>query len=162
MSVAAYKKKIVAFVAAAALAGGALVPCLAQLHATDPAKTSIGNSAMFANEPSASPKPADDTGTQELFFKMMQAVLLVVVLGVAAIYFTKKFLPKITNLSGKKICVSETVSLGPRKTLHLLEIGGRQLLIGSTNENITMLSDVTQALNKPDLSMQETDDNRKI
>ncbi len=160
---AANKKKIVAFVAAAALVGGALVPCLAQLRTTEPARTSIDNSAtLFAADSNILPQPADDTGTSELFFKMMQAVGLVVVLGAAAIYFTKKFLPKITNLPGKKICITETVALGPRKALHLLEIGNRRLLIGSTVENITMLADVTQAPAEEDVSMQQTDDNPGI
>ncbi|NIR11629.1 MAG: hypothetical protein GTN82_39950, partial [Candidatus Aminicenantes bacterium] len=73
-------------------------------------------------------------------------VVLVAVLGVAAVYASKKLLPKITNLPGKEIHIAETVHLGPRKTVHLLRIGKQWLLIGSTNENITKLADVTDAL----------------
>ncbi len=74
---------------------------------------------------------------------MMLAVLLVAALGTAAIVLTKKYLPKIANLQGKEIRVIETVHLGPRKSVHLLEIGSRKLLIGSTNENISKLADLT-------------------
>ena len=84
--------------------------------------------------------------TGELFHKMMFSILLVVVLGAAAIYISKKYLPKITNLAGKNIRIVETIHLGPRKMLHVLKAGNRKLLIGSTNENITFLSDLTSEL----------------
>ncbi|NQT03593.1 MAG: flagellar biosynthetic protein FliO, partial [Planctomycetes bacterium] len=58
-----------------------------------------------------------------------------------------------TNLSGKEIRIAETVHLGPRKAVHLLEVGGRRFLIGSTNENITRLADLTGTLTE--LSVQE-------
>ena len=69
-------------------------------------------------------------------------VFIVIVLGIGAIYLSKKLLPGLTNLSGKQIRIIETVHLGPRKAVHLLKIGGKQILIGSTNENITKLADV--------------------
>jgi flagellar biosynthetic protein FliO len=75
---------------------------------------------------------------------MIFAVLLVVVLGTAAIYISKKFVPRISSFTGKKIQVVETVHLGPRKAIHLIKIGERRLLIGSTNESITKLADVTE------------------
>ncbi len=77
---------------------------------------------------------------------MMFSVLLVVVLGAAAIYISKKYLPKITNLAGKDIRIVETIHLGPRKMLHVIKAGNRKLLIGSTNENITLLADLTNEL----------------
>jgi len=79
-------------------------------------------------------------------------VLLVVVLGTAAIYILKKFGARITNLPGKKVRIIETVHLGPRRAVHLLKAGNRELLIGSTTESITKLADVTDALYETDLS----------
>ncbi len=113
------------------------------------------SSSLFTNDPNFSIAPANSFGTQELFFKMMLAILLVVVLGTAAVYVSKKLLPGITNLPGKKIRVVETVHLGPRKTVHLLKIGNQQLLIGSTTESITKLADVTDALPEMNLSATE-------
>ena len=75
----------------------------------------------------------------------MVSVLFLAALGVGGIYISKRFLPKISNLSGKEIHIVETVHLGPRKAVHLLEIGERRLLVGSTNENITKLADLSRA-----------------
>jgi flagellar biosynthetic protein FliO len=82
----------------------------------------------------------------ELYSKSLLAVLFVLVLGAAAIYVSKKLLPKITNLPGKEIHIVETVHLGPRKAVHLLEISGRRFLIGSTNETINTLADLNSTM----------------
>ena len=64
---------------------------------------------------------------KELFYKTMLALLLVGALGTAAIFMTKKFLPRIANLQGKEIKVVETVHIGPRRSVLLLEIGKRRI-----------------------------------
>ena len=79
----------------------------------------------------------------QLFFRLMLAIAITIALGITAIYFSKKILPKIAKSSGKTISVIETVHLGPRKSLHIIEIGNRRILIGSTNENINTLADIT-------------------
>lgn len=94
-------------------------------------------------------------GSKELFFKMMLSVLLVVGLAVGALYVSKKVLPNVTKPGGKEIQVIETTYLGPRKALHLIEIGGQRLLIGSTNESIATLAEIGDAW--LDLSKQEVD-----
>ncbi len=99
-----------------------------------------------------------NSGSHELFFKMMLMVLLVVALGVAAIYISKRILPKFTHLPTKRIQVVETVHLGPRKAVHLVKVGSQLILIGSTNENITRLSDITGP-HEADLSATQTNDN---
>jgi len=154
------KKKIVSFLAAIALVSVGLF-ILSRLGesrshseavqlAIEGAESKVVNQqsrfeagALFANDPNFSARVSDNSATRELFFKTMLAVLLVIVLGAAAIYTSKKLLPRITNLPGKRIHILETVHLGPRKTVHLIEVGGQQLLIGSTNENITTLADLT-------------------
>jgi len=77
------------------------------------------------------------------FRKMMLSVLLIIVLGIGVLYLSKKVLPKMSNSPGKNIHVVETAHLGPRRWVHLVEIGDRQILIGSTNENITKLADIS-------------------
>ncbi|MBA7475359.1 hypothetical protein ES707_10725 [subsurface metagenome] len=176
-SVVRYKKKIVVFLLTVALGSGVLLVCSAR-SATD--GTELENSkpkgslltgesksnSLFENDPIFSTKTGDKPGIRELFFKMMFSVLFLVVLGVAAIYVSKRFLPKITKLPGKEIRIAETVHLGPRKAVHLLEIGNRRLLIGSTNENITRLADLTSPTAASaeisaltELSVQEMDNN---
>lgn len=101
---------------------------------------------------------SNSIGVGGLFYKMILMVLVVIALGVAVIFLSKKLLPKL-NLAGKRIKVIEAVHLGPKKSLHLIKIGKKTLLIGSTNENITNLADVTDQLSEVDLSGIQMDDN---
>lgn len=161
-SVTVYKKKSVTFLVMALLIGTILVVCLDQSKAEEENITNSKSKTGFllAGDPNFTAGTNNGFGNQELFFKTMLMVVLVAVLGVAAIYASKKLLPKITNLPGKEIHIAETVHLGPRKTVHLLSIGNQWLLIGSTNENITKLADVTDALT--DLQTKEMDTVRRV
>ena len=176
------------FLVAVALVSGGFVAVSVQ-SATEGPKSQADS--VFANDPTGQIRNlrpelrSRDSSPQgrELFFKMMLSVLLVIVLGVAAIYASRKLLPRITNLPGKQIRILETAHLGPRKAVHLIEIGpldarcpildtrrdlsdppprlasedagagdsqesriknqrSRMLLIGSTNEGITMLAEL--------------------
>jgi len=145
-----YRKKIVVFLITVALGSGVLLVCSVR-SATD--GTELENSksksnSLFENDPDFLTRKSDRPSSRELFFKMMVSVLFLIALGAAAIYVSRRFLPKITNLPGKEIRIAETVHLGPRKAVHLLEIGNRRLLIGSTNENITRLADLEMEVNK--------------
>lgn len=77
---------------------------------------------------------------------LMTSISIVIVLGVCAYWFTRKFAPKLTRIQGKNVSVIETIPLGSNRNLYLLKIGGQKLLIGSTNENINLLADVTESL----------------
>jgi flagellar biosynthetic protein FliO len=108
-----------------------------------PVKSSESNpDYMLAKDSNDHKSSGYDNIGGELYSKALLAVLFVVVLGIAAIYVSKKLLPKLTNVPGKEIHIVETVHLGPRKAVHLLEIGGRRYLIGSTNEKINTLADL--------------------
>ena len=110
--------------------------------------------SVFGNDPNFAGKLGYNPGGG-IYYRMMLAVLIVVVLGAAAIYVSKKLLPRITNLPGKEIRVVETVHLGPKKAVHVLEVGSRRLLIGSTSENVTKLADITSDL--ADFSAHDAD-----
>jgi flagellar biosynthetic protein FliO len=83
-------------------------------------------------------------GGREFFYKMLLSISLVVALSFAAIYVSKKLLPKLANHQGKQIRVIETTYIAPRKGIHLVQIGSRRLLLASTSESVTMLADVTE------------------
>jgi len=83
-----------------------------------------------------------ELGTRGLFFRMALSVALVLGLGAAALYLSKKVLPRVTNTVGREIRVLETTCLGPRKALHLVEVGNQRLLIASTSDRVTMLTHV--------------------
>ncbi len=151
-----FKKKTVVLLIIAALGNGALIVCSARSSAGG---TVSGESTAEPNEPQPAGTDEDGglfakdlnfsdrsdyrTGNGEIFLRAMLAVLFVAVLGVAAMYVSKRFLPRITRLPGKEIRIVETVHIGPRRAVHLIEIGDRRILIGSTNENVTKLADVT-------------------
>ncbi|MBL7152230.1 MAG: flagellar biosynthetic protein FliO [Phycisphaerae bacterium] len=112
------------------------------IQSDDIGRTPAISLAGGAADPNFAAAP-NNAGTRELFFKMIFSVLLVLVLGAAAIYASRRLVGKIANLPGKRIKVVETAHLGPRKAVHLLRIGDRCLLVGSTNDSITKLADLT-------------------
>lgn len=121
------------------------------------AETGSTNSPLFANDPDFFSGSDFNPGGAVFSIRAVLAVLFVLALFITAVYVSKKLLPKIANLPGKEIRIVETVHLGPRKAVHLLEIDNRRFLIGSTNENITKLADLTGDL--MDLSAKETNYN---
>jgi len=154
-----FRKKIVVFLITVSLGSGVLLVCSARSAAdaeqytsnrrgTESENSKSQSGSLFENDSNISTRKSDRPSSRELFFKMMVSVLFLIALGAAAIYVSKRFLPKITNLPGKEIRVAETVHLGPRKAVHLLEVGERRFLIGSTNENITRLADLEMEVNK--------------
>jgi len=162
-----YRKKIVVVLALAVLGSGILLLVSARSAANRPGlkKLEVNADSLFGNEPNFYMKTTGSSGNRELFYKMMLSVLLVVGLGVAAVYVSKKLLPRITNLQGREMSIVETIHLGPRKAVHLLKIGNRRFLIGSTNENITKLADVSEGIAQSEdflseLSSQEINNSR--
>jgi len=165
-----FKKKNIVLLIAVVLVAGVLVICSAQ-SATDgteseksqldpsqpQADTESTNSPLFENDPDFFSGSDFNSGGALFSIRTVLAVLFVLALFIAAIYVSKKLLPRITNLPGKEIRIVETVHLGTRKAVHLLEIGNRRFLIGSTNENITKLADLTGDL--MDLSTSEANYN---
>jgi len=162
-----YSKKVVLLLAASALGCGVLMAQPAQ-SASDapkseeaasntsqsgPADKSGTEGSFFTQDPDLSGGSGFAGGAGELFFRAMLAVLFVIVLGVGAIYVSRRLLPRIINAPGKKIRVVETAHLGPKKAVHVIEVGNRRFLIGSTAENITRLADITDDL--IDLSTKE-------
>ena len=147
----AQNKKIIVFVAAVALLGGALMMRPSQPDTVKTDKPLSANSHSLFNDPNFAIKPQGTLDTGQMFFKMMLAVGLIIAMGIGAIYFSRKLLPKIANLPGKKIQVIETVHLGPRKAVHLLRVGNQHILIGSTAESISKLADINDGLSEMDL-----------
>jgi flagellar biogenesis protein FliO len=77
-------------------------------------------------------------------FAMM--LLFVAIIGAGAWFLLKKMPARLGTYRSKHITVTETASLGPRKQLHIVQVGSKRFLIASTVENIRLLSDVTGEL----------------
>ena len=84
--------------------------------------------------------------TSDLLSQSLAAVLVILVLGVAAIFVVKRLLPRIGVSQGKQVRVLETVYLGPRKSLYVVRVGERTLLVSGTRERLSLLADVTGSL----------------
>ena len=164
--VAGFDRKTMVLLAAAAWLSGALALCPVRSaenepetaqpdDAQSPLPTDAKTDSLFARDPNFAGKTSYELGRQEFFVRTMLAVVFVIVLGAAAIYVSKRLLPKIANRPSKEIRIVETVHLGPRKAVHLIEVGKRRFLIGSTNENIRKLAEVTAGF--PDLSEHDID-----
>ena len=97
-----------------------------------------------------------DLDTGRLFLRMMLSVGIVIGLGAAALYLSRRVLPRMAHPAGREIRIVETACLGPRKALHLVEVGNQRLLIASTSESITMLTPLGDAL--LDVPKQQADD----
>ncbi len=85
-----------------------------------------------------------------MLYKLCAAVGTVLVLGGVAMYVLRVVLPKFGPVNKNRVKVVEVHHLGGRKVVHLIEVGHRQLLVGSTPTQISMLADVTQHWDEPE------------
>lgn len=91
-------------------------------------------------DPNLPAAPSISLGNGELFLRMMLSVGLVIGLGAVALYLSKRALPRVVHAGGKEIHILETAYLGPRKAIHLVEVGDQRLLLASTSDSIAMLT----------------------
>jgi flagellar biogenesis protein FliO len=87
---------------------------------------------------------ADRADVRAMVYRLCAAVGIVLVLAGVAIYLIRVVMPKLGPARKKRVKVAEVHYLGGRKMVHLIEVGHRQLLVGSTPTHISMLADVTQ------------------
>ncbi len=94
-----------------------------------------GSDGLFTRK-----KPGEGT---DLLGHSLAAVLVILVLGAAAIFVIKRLLPRLGISQGRRVSVLETVYLGPRKSLYVVQVGDRTLLVSGTRERLGLLADVT-------------------
>lgn len=100
--------------------------------------------SIFAREPNFAFGTDRQFDTSGIYWRMMLAVLLVLALGAAAYYVSKKLGGKIVNLPNRRIRLVETLYLGSRKTLHLIKVGDRSIIIGTTPTTVNRIADLGQ------------------
>jgi flagellar biosynthetic protein FliO len=94
-----------------------------------------------------------DTG--DALKSLVTSILVIIVLGVAAVYVAKKVMPKVSAAMGKELRVVESINLGPRKQVYVVKVGTKKLLIGAASESVTFLADVTEAMREPGKTQAE-------
>jgi len=136
---------------------GGMVSWAARSGAAKPTERSAAEGVpAFLSDPNLASNSSVPFANTDIMLRLAFSVLVVIVLGAAALYVSKKVLPKVTHAAGKEIRVLETTYLGARKSLHLVEIGGQRLLLGSTNDNISTLAHLNDAW--LDLTRQDVDE----
>ncbi|MGC9453849.1 MAG: flagellar biosynthetic protein FliO [Phycisphaerae bacterium] len=137
--------------------------------ASQPAASQPSGAAAETPSPKNSRKdPFDQDGgngtgfadTGEMLWKMMASLMVLAVLAVAAWVVFRKVVPRIGQTSGRRVRLLETTYVGPRKAVHLLQVGRRRLLISSSREEVSLLADVTDAVEgEPSPGRQERSGN---
>lgn len=90
-----------------------------------------------------------DTLHSQLVRQLISMILIIALFGVGLWWFTRRYSKGLLGGKGKLVTVAETIPLGPRKMVHILQVGSRKLLLGSTADSIRFLADITEAVGLP-------------
>jgi flagellar biosynthetic protein FliO len=80
----------------------------------------------------------------DLFRQFATAIGFVVVLGIGAFYISRRLGPRWNPARGRHLRIIESIGLGPHRQIHLLEVDGRRLVVGSTAQAIGLIAEVSQ------------------
>lgn len=85
-------------------------------------------------------------GALPSILKLLSAMVLVVAAIYGALFILKKMMGKkyTGNGSGRVLEVLETTYLGPKKTVSLIRVADKSVLIGSTEDNISVLTELDE------------------
>lgn len=71
------------------------------------------------------------------FVKLIVVLLLIVGAGIV---FRRYFQPGMAGKSNRQMRLMETVRLSPKQAIHLVKIGDQRLVVGATDQNISLLT----------------------
>jgi flagellar biosynthetic protein FliO len=81
-----------------------------------------------------------------IYFRLLFAVFIVAAMGFGVYWMSRRFACKARGGKAGRIEILETAYLAARKTLHIVKIGNRTFLIGSTNDSIRSLAELGDEL----------------
>lgn len=84
--------------------------------------------------------PGSLPGMGNYLITMVIVLAIVLALAVGFIHLMRRLAPR--PASGRAIRIIESVALEPRRALHLVQIGTRILLLGSTDGSVGMLAEI--------------------
>jgi flagellar biosynthetic protein FliO len=82
------------------------------------------------------------------------AVVLLLILACSAI-FRRWSQPGTQGRKNRQMQVIETVRLSPKQALHLITVGDHQLLIGATDQNVSLLTPVALDVAAPEMRIEQ-------
>jgi flagellar biosynthetic protein FliO len=100
---------------------------------------SLMNASPAAAQGAAAYQPPSNT---EMTLDMLAKLLLVLGLFYAAVYGAKRWRKLLPGGQTRHITVLESTPLSPRQALHLVRVGEQVLLVGATDQGLSLLSEV--------------------
>jgi flagellar biogenesis protein FliO len=83
-----------------------------------------------------------DSGSGGVLGKMASYAIVILLLGAAAMVLGKRYLPRLQPAGVGRIQVVDSAYLGPRKQLHVVQIGSQRFLVASCRDSVTMISEL--------------------
>jgi flagellar biosynthetic protein FliO len=80
----------------------------------------------------------------DLFRQFATAIGFVAVLGAGAFYVSRRLGPRWNPTRGRHLRIVESIGLGPHRQIHLLEVDGRRLVVGSTAQAIGLIAEIRE------------------
>jgi flagellar protein FliO/FliZ len=86
----------------------------------------------------------DPLGSTPLYFAgaFIKLVIVLLLIFVSAIFARRWLQPGLHGKSVRQMRLMESVRLSPKQALHLVSVGDQQFLIGATDQNVTLISQV--------------------
>ena len=129
-----------------------LAPAYGQM-VSGPGKPPVGSAGSDAPAAAAQPQLAQAPEMQEAdfhvpVFRTLGGLGLVICLMIGAYFAAKKFAPRYFSkaASEKNLRVIETLSMGDKRSISMIEIGNSRFLIGNTPNQINLLMALPEAL----------------
>ena len=80
--------------------------------------------------------------------RMLAYALVVLVLGAGAAVLVRKYRPRGRAAGGRKMRVVDSMFLGPRKQLLVLEVGSRKFLVASCRDSVSPIAEITDSFSE--------------
>jgi flagellar protein FliO/FliZ len=100
-------------------------------------------STSAATPQSSGQAPASDLfGTMSLAVSITLKLALVIALIYGCMWVLRRWPTGWMAVSKKRVALLETTRLSPRQALHLVQVGDRTLLVGATDQAVTLLTEI--------------------
>lgn len=113
---------------------------------------SLGNSPKPQPEAPA-PPGTDALSSLTLGLSVILKLGVVVILIYMSLYLIHRWQGRIRGKSTNQLAILETTHLSPRQALHLVQAGSKVVLIGATDQTLTMLTEVDIQPHTADIPM---------
>jgi flagellar biosynthetic protein FliO len=101
----------------------------------------LSTSAAAPQTPGQAPA-SDLFGTVSLAVSVTLKLALVLVLIYGCMYVLRRWPTGWLTANKKRVALLETTRLSPRQALHLVQVGDRTLLVGATDQAVTLLTEI--------------------